>query len=82
MPVYQEYFSSLQSDIADMKNCRNGKGGTSVATLFLSNFVNSKTPWAHIDIAGTAVIDESVGEMPKGATGVGTRTLINYLFSE
>lgn len=82
MPFYQEYFSSIKSDIADMKNCGNGKGGTSVAALFLSNFVNGKTPWAHIDIAGTAVIDEAVGEVPKGATGVGTRTLINYLLSE
>ena len=82
MPFYQEYASSIKSDIADMKNCGNGKGGTTVAALFLSNFVNPKTPWGHIDIAGTAVIDEAVCEMPKGATGVGTRTLINYLLSE
>lgn len=82
MPFYQEYASSIKSDIADMKNCGNGKGGTTVAALFLSNFVNPKTPWGHIDIAGTAVIDEAVCEMPKGATGVGTRTLINYLLSD
>jgi len=82
MPMYPEYGSVLRSEIADTKNSGGGKGGTTVAALFLSKFINETTPWAHIDIAGTAVIDKSVLENPEGATGVGIRTLINYLFSE
>jgi len=82
MPMFPEYESVLKSEIADTKNSGGGKGGTTVAALFLSNFINKTTPWAHIDIAGTAVIDKPVAENPEGATGVGIRTLLNYLLSE
>ena len=82
MPMYPEYFESLKSDIADMKNSGARGGGTTAATLFLKNFVKDGTPWAHIDIAGTAVIDKPILENPKGATAVGVRTLLNYIMSE
>lgn len=82
MPMYPEYFESLKSDIADMKNSGARGGGTTTAALFLKNFVKDNTPWAHIDIAGTAVIDKPVLENPKGATAVGVRTLLNYILSE
>lgn len=82
MPMFPEYFENLKSDIADMKNSGARGGGTSAAALFLKNFVKEGTPWAHIDIAGTAVIDKPILENQKGATAVGVRTLINYLLSE
>ena len=82
MPMFPEYFESLKSDVADMKNSGARGGGTTTAALFLKNFVSEETPWAHIDIAGTAVIDKPVLENPKGATGVGIRTLLNYILSE
>ncbi len=74
MPMFEEYFDSLKSDIADMKNTGSRMGGAQIAGLFLQNFVK-KVHWAHIDIAGTAFIEK------KGATGAGVRTLINYLMS-
>ena len=78
MPMYDEYFEDLKSDIADFKNSGSRYGGTSAAALFLKKFVKS-TPWAHIDIAGTSIVNKPIRELPKGATGVGVRTLINYI---
>ncbi len=78
MPMYEEYFEDLKSDIADFKNSGSRYGGTSAAALFLQKFVKS-TPWAHIDIAGTSIINKPLRELPKGVTGVGVRTLINYI---
>lgn len=82
MPMYPEYFESLKSDIADMKNSGARGGGTTAAALFLKNFVQDNTPWAHIDIAGTAMLDKPILENPKGATGVGIRTLLNYIMND
>lgn len=78
LPMYDEYNDSLKSDIADMKNTGSRWGGASTAGCFLKNFVK-KTPWAHIDIAGTAYIEKAQREFPKGATGATVRTFINYL---
>ena len=79
MPMYKEYFASLKSDIADMKNTGSRYGGASAAGLFLQEFVDDKTKWAHIDIAGTAYIEKPQKEFISGATGAGVRTLLNYL---
>jgi leucyl aminopeptidase len=68
--------------VKDYGNSGARGGGTTTAALFLQNFVEPETPWAHIDIAGTAVIDKAILENPKGATGVGVRTLLNYILSE
>ncbi len=78
LPLYEEYFGSLKSDIADFKHAGSREGGAQVAGIFLSKFAED-TPWAHIDIAGPAWLDKNVKEMPKGATGAGVRTLINYI---
>ena len=78
MPMFEDYKDSLKSDIADMKNTGSRYGGASTAGVFLSNFVKN-TKWAHIDIAGTAFLDKPQHECSKGASGVGVRTLINYI---
>ena len=78
MPMYDEYFEDLKSDIADFKNSGSRYGGTSAAALFLKNFVK-ETPWAHIDIAGTSILNKALREYAKGPTGVGVRTLLNYI---
>ena len=45
----------MKSDFADLSNMsKSGTAGTATAAAFLSNFVNDKIPWAHIDIAGMA----------------------------
>lgn len=79
LPMYDEYKESLKSDIADMKNTGSRYGGASVAASFLSNFILKKTPWAHIDIAGTAFLEKPNNLGIKAATGAGVRTLINYI---
>jgi leucyl aminopeptidase len=46
--------------------------------MFLKHFVGS-TPWVHLDIAGTAMIEEAGDYVPRGASGVGVRLLIEFL---
>ncbi len=79
LPLYEEYKESLKSDIADMKNTGSRYGGASVAAAFLQNFILKKTPWVHMDIAGTAYLEKCNKLGIKAATGVGVRTLINYI---
>ena len=78
LPMFKEYFESLKSDIADMKNTGSRNGGASAAGLFLQEFVKD-TKWCHIDIAGTAYIEKPQKEFISGATGAGVRTLLNYI---
>lgn len=80
MPMPAEYKEQNKSEIADVKNTGNRYGGAITAALFLSEFVDS-TPWVHIDIAGTSLSSKESGYMVKGATGVGTRTLIELALS-
>ena len=62
----------LKSQVADMKNVGGSWSGSIVAALFLKEFTNG-LPWAHLDIAGTAWVDEPKPYSPKGATGVAVR---------
>lgn len=78
LPMFKEYFNSLKSDIADMKNTGSRNGGASAAGLFLQEFVKD-VKWTHIDIAGTAYLDKPQKEFIAGATGAGVRTLLNYV---
>jgi leucyl aminopeptidase len=79
LPLLPEYSEMIQSEIADMSNLSHKMGaGTSVAAAFLNHFVDAKTPWAHLDIAGTAW-SETNALYAKGATGVGIRLLIHWL---
>ena len=80
LPMYKEYFESLKSDIADMKNTGSRYGGASAAGVFLQEFVKD-VKWAHIDIAGTAFLEKPEKEFIKGATGAGVRTLLSYILN-
>ena len=61
---------------ADMKNIGGPFGGTITASIFLNEFVDG-VPWAHLDIAGPMNVDADDGIYSKGATGFGTRLLID-----
>jgi leucyl aminopeptidase len=74
MPVFEDYFEQLKSDIADMTNTGGRPAGAITAALFLKEFAGG-LPWVHMDIAGTAWADDAKPYMPKGATGVAVRTL-------
>ena len=70
----------LDSDIADLKNITSGRwGGALAAGLFLQEFVAEGIPWAHVDIAGPSDASETYGEVTKGGTGFGVRTLVELL---
>lgn len=78
LPLYEDYREALKSDIADIKSTGGRGGGCIKAALFLQEFVN-KTPWAHLDIAGTAFVNDARRYHPKYATGIGVRLLISFL---
>ncbi len=80
MPLFEEYKDQLRSEIADMLNTGGRMGGAITASLFLREFTGG-LPWIHMDIAGTAWTEEAKPFMPKGATGVGVRTLIELAFT-
>jgi leucyl aminopeptidase len=75
MPLFDDYRESLKSEIADMLNSPGRAAGAITAALFLKEFAG-KTPWAHLDIAGTAWAEDARAWAPKGATGVMIRTLV------
>ena len=80
LPLFDDYREQLKSEIADMINSA-GRPATSItAAMFLKEFTGG-LPWAHIDIAATAWADDAKPFMPKGATGVAVRTLVELAFS-
>ncbi|MBA3349167.1 MAG: leucyl aminopeptidase [Actinobacteria bacterium] len=79
MPLFDDYASELESDVADIKHIGGRWGGSILAALFLQKFVGKNIPWAHLDIAGTARSDTASDETPKGGTGAATRTLLAWI---
>ena len=80
LPMFDEYKELNKSDVADLKNTGGKKGGAITAALFLEEFAE-QTPWVHLDIAGTSLLDSPKGYYNKGATGVPTRSLIKLVMS-
>ncbi len=78
LPLWEEYYDQIKSDIADMKNTGGRAAGVITAAALLSKFVQ-KYPWVHLDIASTAWTDKDRPYAPKGATGIGTRLLTEFL---
>jgi leucyl aminopeptidase len=79
MPIFEEYFDQLKSEIADFTNTGGRPAGSITAALFLKEFTGG-LPWVHMDIAGTAWADEERPFMAKGATGVAVRVLAELAF--
>ena len=80
MPLPPELRPSLDSTVADLANIGDRNGGMLTAALFLKEFVDADTPWAHVDIAGPAFNEAAPHDYtPKGGTGFGVRTLVEYL---
>lgn len=81
LPLMKDYDENLKSDIADLCNISSEKNaGTIMGATFLKNFV-TRTPWAHIDIAGTARYSKQRGYRPKHATGYGVRLLVESIIN-
>jgi len=75
MPLGPEYDKLIDSKNADMKNIGGRYGGAITAAQFLQRFVKDNTPWAHLDVAGTAMGSPSTDVSQGWASGFGVRLL-------
>lgn len=80
LPFVKEYEESVKSDVADYRNITKTRyGGAITAAMFMKPFAGD-TPWVHIDIAGPAWQERENNPMvPKGGTGFGVRTIVEFL---
>ncbi len=78
LPLWEEHREHMRSEFADLKNAGGREAGAVTAAAFLASFVG-ETPWAHLDIAGTAWTDKPEPSQPRGATGVGVRLILETL---
>lgn len=78
MPLHADYKEMLKSDIADILNSAGRAASSVTAALFLQEFAG-KTPWAHIDFAGSCYLSKPKYYHPSKATGFGVRLLIDFL---
>jgi leucyl aminopeptidase len=79
LPLWESYHEQIKSDIADYKNTGGRAAGTITAAAFLSKFVGDNTPWVHLDIAGPAWTTKDKPYIPKGASAVAVRLLVEFL---
>jgi len=77
LPLEEEYTDMMRSTIADLINSGGRWGGACTAAGFLKEFAED-TPWIHLDIAGTAWMEEQKPWIAKGPTGIAVRGLIEY----
>ncbi len=74
LPLGAEYDKMIDSKFADMKNSAGRYGGSITAAQFLKRFVGD-TPWAHLDVAGTAMGSPANEYSQSWASGYGVRLL-------
>jgi leucyl aminopeptidase len=75
LPQYDDYTTMIKSEIADLKNTGGRAGGAETAGAFLKAFAGD-TPWIHLDIAGTAYLDNASSYLAKGPTGTPVRAFV------
>ena len=80
MPLDDDYKEQLKSPFADLANIGTRWGGSITAAYFLKEFADP-TPWVHLDIAGTAWLEETKPYLAKGPTGVCVRTFVEIAMS-
>ena len=78
LPLDDEYKENLKSNIADMVNAGSRYGGAIFAAMFLKEFAED-TPWIHLDIAGTAWVEEAKPWIAKGPSGIALRSLVEFV---
>jgi leucyl aminopeptidase len=78
LPLFDEYESLIKSEVADVKNTGGRWGGAITGAMFLKKFTGGR-PWIHLDIAGTAIMEDSTEYISKGGSGVGVRLLTDFL---
>jgi leucyl aminopeptidase len=78
LPLDDEYREIIKSSIGDIMNSGGRWGGAITAAKFLQEFVDDK-PWLHLDIAGTAWMEESKPWIAKGPSGIAVRSLVEFV---
>jgi leucyl aminopeptidase len=78
LPLDDEYKENIKSSIADMVNSGGRWGGAINAAMFLKEFAED-TPWIHLDIAGTAWMEEQKPWIAKGPSGIALRSLVQFV---
>lgn len=78
MPLFEEYKEYIKGDIADLKNTGGKNGSLVTSAYFLSEFAGD-TLWVHLDIAGTAWVEKEKPYLPKGASGIGIRLILDFI---
>jgi leucyl aminopeptidase len=78
LPLDDEYKEIIKSNIADMVNSGGRWGGAISAAMFLKEFAED-TPWIHLDIAGTAWMEEQKPWIAKGPSGIALRSLVEFV---
>ena len=78
LPAWRVYDKIVDSEVANVRNSAGRAAGVVTAGMFLKRFVGD-TPWAHLDIAGTAFLAKATPYQPKGGTGFGVRLLTRWL---
>ena len=77
LPLDDEYKEQIRSSIADIMNTGGRWGGAITAAMFLKEFAE-ETPWIHLDIAGTAWMEEQKPWIAKGPSGIALRSLVEF----
>jgi leucyl aminopeptidase len=80
LPLGDAYADLIKSDIGDIKNTGGRWGGAIIAAEFLHVFAED-TPWIHLDIAGTAWVEDSRPFIAKGPSGIGVRSILEWVRS-
>jgi leucyl aminopeptidase len=78
LPLDDEYKEAIKSNIADIVNSGARQGGAISAAMFLKEFAED-TPWIHLDIAGTAWMEENKPWIAKGPSGIALRSLVEFV---
>ncbi len=78
-PMWDEYNTLIESDLADVKNLGGKWGGAITAAKFLEHFVDDDVKWAHLDIAGPSIKYKLKSYTGKYDTGYGVRLTYQYL---
>jgi leucyl aminopeptidase len=76
LPMWSEYKTQLDSNIADMTNLGGPVGGVVTAGTFLKHFTDY--PWIHLDIAGPAFLEKPEAYKAQGGTGTGVRLVYDF----
>jgi leucyl aminopeptidase len=78
LPLDDEYKEQIKSNIADIMNTGGRWGGAVTAAMFLKEFAE-ETPWIHLDIAGTAWMEDAKPWIAKGPSGIAVRSLVEFV---